>query len=178
MKKLLILVLVLGMASVASAAPDVDFYIGGSEVSVINLLVDQTVTLQLYANNADAYTMGIGGSDVSGNMYTSAATIAGFTGVYAYDTTKAGGDAYMSFYNSGPDYSYFYLSASDSTSPFTLTSGVQFTMALKGLAEGTTYITMDISSPGTDQTIQVNVIPEPMTIALLGLGGLFLRRRK
>jgi len=31
---------------------------------------------------------------------------------------------------------------------------------------------------GTLNTLPVSVIPEPMTIALLGLGGLFLRRRK
>jgi len=27
-------------------------------------------------------------------------------------------------------------------------------------------------------TLEIHVIPEPMTIALLGLGGLFLRRRR
>jgi len=38
--------------------------------------------------------------------------------------------------------------------------------------------TDDVSTGVTMGTVQVNVTPEPMTLAILGLGGLFLRRRK
>jgi len=60
-----------------------------------------------------------------------------------------------------------------------------WTMTFKGLAVGSTTISAtetgvidgddnEINSMGT---VTVHVIPEPMTIALLGLGGLFLRRK-
>ena len=44
--------------------------------------------------------------------------------------------------------------------------------SIGGSVDGTTYGDIDVST-GT-----VTLLPEPMTIALLGLGGLFIRRRK
>ena len=40
-----------------------------------------------------------------------------------------------------------------------------------------TLVPNDTKYP-VDDVLAVNIVPEPMTIALLGLGGLFLRRRK
>ena len=76
---------------------------------------------------------------------------------------------------------YYRIQAADSTDPFTsVDPGVQFIGTITGYTEGTynIYLMSPWSAPGLQDTLLVNVIPEPMTLALLGLGGLFLRRRK
>jgi hypothetical protein len=54
-------------------------------------------------------------------------------------------------------------------------TGYPLTTSAGGYATGT----MNVITPVTDfGGLQLNVVPEPMTVVLLGLGGLFLRRRK
>ena len=58
--------------------------------------------------------------------------------------------------------------------------GTQFTFDFTGALDDTARISLfldpEYSVPAA--SVAVNVVPEPMTILLLGLGGLFLRRRR
>ncbi len=63
------------------------------------------------------------------------------------------------------------LAAVDDT--FTLTAAV----GSPSFGAGYTH-NIDSVAVGTTNAVTLNVVPEPMTIALLGLGGLFLFRRK
>ncbi|MHC4620836.1 MAG: PEP-CTERM sorting domain-containing protein [Planctomycetota bacterium] len=75
------------------------------------------------------------------------------------------------------------VEASDSTSPFTIASGNQFGVVVQTPWSGEVYswdIVLDGYSPypvGGPTTLTI-IIPEPMSIALLGLGGLLLLRRR
>ena len=161
MKKILVLMLVLGMTSMASAA--------------LTFSVD-TVTILTGATTV----VGIE-SDVAGFAWTGyvgyAPGNAELTGMVA--TAAAGPDATVT--NDPFGYAgYYKIEALDYTPPSDILAGVQFNGTITGHTEGTynVYLMSPWSAPGLQDTLLVNVIPEPMTLGLLGLGGLFLRRRK
>ena len=172
MKKLLILMLVLGIASAANATLITWVDSGGNDISTITVTNGSTVTAYLKASDALQYT-----SDIwVGESYT-ASDYAKITNITA--TAAAGGDPAISD-RSGTTPAYpgwFTIGAYDFTSPVTIAAGIQWNVTITGMAVGSTT-TLGSDSYGTNDTLAVTVIPEPMTIGLLGLGGLFLVRRR
>jgi len=179
MKKLLTLFLVLGLSSMASAL---------------------TVNLSLDGSNAMGTTMDVDEGDVGVAISLSVICDTGGTGYYTYAqlvdddkaayinvafTAKAGdmaGVTDMSVYT--PGYITWNLTASGSPSGLPQ-AGKQFTFDLTPSTDLEVGDTFDfwITVPNDDNltrthTVTVTIVPEPMTILLLGIGGLFLRRRK
>jgi hypothetical protein len=156
MKKVLILLMVLGFSSLASATTltwDLDS---------VDVSVDGIVNVTISADDNLSYDpkwVGASGSTIAEVIAISArpaagtdaaifddrATYPGWWRVQAADTTGTPGD--------------------------TIQSGIQWDVTIKGLAIGSDTLYAD----GDSLTV---VVPEPITIALLGLGGLLLRRRK
>ena len=164
MKKLLVLALVLGLASVASAALT-------WSVSSVSVGLNESATVQISSSTATTYA---GGPAWVGN---DASTVAEITGISAL--AAAGGNAAIQDPTATTWAGWWTVNALDTEEPFTIASGNQWDVTIKGLAVGSYVIGSDFyASAGANDSLTITVIPEPMTIALLGLGGLFLRRRK
>jgi hypothetical protein len=179
MRKLLVLMLVLGMASLAAAVPT---------ITVSNATPVNGETIQVY----------ITGTAADANPDGSTAT-GGWSGFVAIDYATfgpTGGSTYLS------------LGANPAVTPeaggyaqYSTSSALEYFAAIPLLpwAEATDvdaglWFTYDVLVTGVDgdselidlldnglgivTSVQIDIIPEPMTMALLGLGGLFLRRRK
>jgi hypothetical protein len=195
MKKFLILMLVLGLASVASAQlVGLDISVNGNHEpvdSMIVLLPSETLTLDIHVN-ADITP----GSAGEGNWLliceTAAGIISGGVKVPYGDVTLMGPDSASGAGVAGmPDgydgvYGAILLVGTTTLVPAStilfdgilfhcegpLTSPRDVVVSLSRLTDEGEY-TGEIYD-----TVTIHQIPEPMTIMLLGLGGLLLRRRK
>jgi hypothetical protein len=184
MKKLLVLALVLSMATLANAALQISVN-GDTQVTEITLMPSDVVTLDI----ATDAIMGFGIGDWYGAALVVAplATIDASQAVSMYAATEPG---IAIFQSAAVDLGY--------PVPEGLAGpGFTFTFTGANINPGTIIdlMTLHCNGPG-DVVIQLlgsqdyientvlatlivhQLIPEPITMGLLGLGGLFLRRRK
>jgi len=166
MKKVLVLMLVLGIASGANAALSITTQDSGA----FEIVKDTTATFNI-ANS-------------EGTNYTTWIELVGDAASYSGDPTftaagNPNGDSVVNYY---PDYAGWYEINVTSFNPDNpIVAGDQIAVALLGQTVGTVTLNVYASDGATllaTQDIQVIPVPEPLTIALMGLGGLFLRRRK
>ena len=174
MKKLLVLLLVLGITTMASAYTVTFEYrdaAGTTPISEVDI-ASPSFTLAVVGTY-------VGGDANSHKMYDQFENIgagsdyADFTGSTMF--AAAGGFKALGSYNA--TYDGYDLSWGDASTG--QTDADMFLFSLTASAEGTLNIsTYDSDYTAVLETFSIPIVPEPMTIALLGLGGLFLRRRR
>ena len=162
MKKLVVFTLILGLASGAQAALTLVTPPGSVEVG-------QTVTIKLNSSTTGGY---------SGWLEIEDPTIVNFAGDPAL--TAEGNPAGASSVKGYPTYGAWYqfmITSTDPTKP--IVAGDHLLVNLTGVKEGATKLNL-YAENGIKllQTVTLTAIPEPATIALLGLGGLLLARRR
>jgi hypothetical protein len=180
MKKVLITLLVLGLASVANAG--LMFGVGGADAPAQITYGDvvQVIGVAPVPANAALYIAVYGDVTIAGGSVAYAGNLSSYQNLEEYAVAIG--------YPDGPallaDFEGFGLTgikdlgaatlADGSANPAPLTGLLIDGIALTGINGGR----LDLLDEGLAVIDSVEVIPEPMTIALLGLGGLFLRRRK
>jgi hypothetical protein len=179
MKKVLVTLLVLGLASAANAG--LVLGVGGAdapaEIDVSDVV--QIVGVDTVPANAALYVAVYGDLSIDGGSLVYSGNLSSYDNLEAYAAAIG--------YPDGPsllaDFDSFGLSGIVDLSAATLADGSATPAPLTGvLVDGITMTgeggRLDLVDDALSTIDSVTVIPEPMTIALLGLGGLFLRRRK
>jgi hypothetical protein len=160
MKKLLVLMLVLGMTSMASAAISLvaPTEINEGETGVIGILNDDGLDYGMYLDIG--YISEGGFSMVSVDLTSLAGDMSSIGAPYVY------ADMW--------EYEIFLAQSVGTTTP-----GIQVEATVECLALDVTLVVELYDAMGTlVDSAQIAQVPEPMTVALLGLGGLFLLRRR
>ncbi|MHC4325395.1 MAG: PEP-CTERM sorting domain-containing protein [Planctomycetota bacterium] len=165
MKKLLVLFLVLGLASAANA-----LIIKVDDQTGEDFEVDVQATITVVSEDASSWLGYIiveeGGAGSLGNevILDAAGNIASatpYTEVLwgaGYELTAAMSPAGVPPIAAGPQFSFDYVGEVGDVATISLFVDPEFTIPVA--------------------SVNVTVVPEPMTVILLGLGGLFLRRRR
>jgi hypothetical protein len=156
------LILVLALASTANAA--ISLYINDSPApDSVEILVDEILTIQIYSSDDSSWSgileqEGVGG--LSNGVVLPAAGDLGSIEAYppAYALTAAG-------------------------IVVPPTAGIQFEMDYSSSGTGNAFLSLwdnDIGwDPGDEvDTLNITVVPEPATIALLALGGLAILKKR
>jgi len=165
MKKLLVFILVLGIASSANAVLITVDGQTGNEFDI-----QEITTITVVGEDAESWMGYIiiqeGGSGTLSNpIALGAAGDMGAASPYSeagwgtgYELTVAMSPGGVPAISAGPQFSFDYTGSVGDTVTILLFLDPDFTIPVA--------------------SIKLNVIPEPMTVILLGLGSLFLRRRK
>jgi hypothetical protein len=172
MKKLLALALVLGMAGIASAG----LVVAGADVDTAAMTA--TISLSLEEGNISAYKLGLQWEkadvvvDLSGVAFPAVFDFAGKT-----QAEGAGGVANYAEITAGQ----FLSPPVEATAVLMDGLAVDYSAVPEGsllqfVSKGGT--TIDGTPVAAGEIVAEVFVPEPMTIGLLGLGALFLRRRK
>ena len=186
MKKLLIFMLVLGMASLVNALPtSLQISVDGVEEPIdsdIWLLPTETIELDIWTT-AEIYSEG----GLEG--YFVIAVDSGYGSLSGGLLAAPWTETSNSMYGAGSGNSYLTppeqgilgaigtLLSEGNGMTGTIFDSIIFHCEAPGDAYVNLYWT-DFSTLGLLDTVIIHQIPEPMTVLLLGLGGLFLRRRK
>jgi hypothetical protein len=187
MKKLLALVLVLGMASMANAALTLSVSRDGGQTyepavsSEITLLVSETIWIGI-GNDASVPGGWVAapGIPAPGNVPNELGEWTGNHLIYSPPGLTTASATWVADYYGTIYYDLDYWSLNNSV-PSTVPSepGVVFGLEFHCKGVGDVDIVLPSDPFGNPEAIlTIHQIPEPMTMALLGLGGLALIRRR
>ena len=168
MKKILVLMLVLGMASMATAG--LSIVTDGSDTFTIDSDAAGNADIYIIVDSALGYDL-VYTNIIGGGMSSSMDYDVMFGGPFDPMANLAITDTLP--------ISYVEQATLAESPPAELPAGVWASVQVTGVSfvsSGTAVAW--IYDTGTTSLIDTAYIPEPMTLALLGLGGLFLRRRK
>jgi len=171
MKKVLALVVVLAMVGLANAGLQYQIngadYVGSDPVWVTN----KTVTVSLFNSADQAAAYEIGGVALNGD----AAFVSG-----AVNAANLPGSWSVTNYGLQDGYGEVFAINYDTPAVAPTKAGVLFTFTFdftKKYPAQATIGMLDANWGAMGAPVTVNYIPEPMTLSLLGLGALALRRR-
>jgi len=177
MKKLLVLVLVLGMVTSASATLTL-VSSAGDKLDPTGVMFPMTTVIGIY-NDTAAPGQGL----ITGVAIPAVAPHAMWTGTsHVYQPPSLGGaNTYYGVLDPGSGIGVVDLWSSDlaiaSVDPYGI--GILADFEFKCTALGDVVVTLyrdDLVTP--INSITIHQVPEPVSMVLLGLGGLLLRRRK
>jgi hypothetical protein len=186
MKKLLVFMLVLGIASMANAMI-LGISVNGDQDPVDSeIFLAPSETLELDIFDTEGYAIG---DDVYFVLVTDPAKGAIAGGVVnlgapenapadSFVMDDAVGNGFWPGPENGVGGGIVYYGTSGTYGPGTYIDGIEFHCVAEGDAIVALWTSPDFVAWTLEDSVVIHQIPEPMTVLLLGLGGLFLRRRK